>query len=165
MGKITYGEIEELKDIKHSLLKELIEYGKKDGKLNEIDTLAHTIKNMCKIIEDGEMELEKEEGYSGRRGRSGAQGGNSGAYMMSPGYSMAGYSMAPMMMPEYAWAEGGNYGAQGGSSGARGGGGGGRSGRYSSHGNLASELYSIMGTVQDERERQELQNLINRLEQ
>ena len=143
MGKITYGEIEELKDIKHGLLKELIDYGKKDGKLNEIDTLAHAIKNMCKIIEDAEMEIENEGEYSGRRMYSG----------------MPRYSMAPMM-PEYAWTQGTMVPMA--SSGARK-----RDsmGRYSSHGNLASELYSIMGTVQDERERQELQNLINRLEQ
>lgn len=55
-------EINELKNIKSNLMHELIEISKKDGQLQNIDTLSHAIKNICKIIE----ECEKEEmGYSG----------------------------------------------------------------------------------------------------
>lgn len=144
--------IEELCELKEKLIKELIDQGKKDGTLNNIDTLAHAIKNICKIIEDCEMDEE----YSGRR-YSRAQGGGSGAYANAPYSYMPAYSMASMgMMPEYAWAQNGNSGAR-------------RSrdsmGRYSSHGNLTSELYSIMNSAQNEMDRQEIQNLINRLEQ
>lgn len=142
---ITYNELEEIKQIKHGLIKDLIEYGKKDGKLTEIDTLAHAIKNMCKIIEDGEMELE--EGYSGARGMG----------------NYSGYSYAPM--PPYALAQGqgggGNSGNYGYSNARR------RDsmGRYSSHGDLRSELYSVMNMASNDMERQEIQNLINRLDQ
>ena len=162
MGKITYNEIEELKDIKYNLLKELIEYGKKDGKLQEIDTLSHSIKNLCKIIEDVEMELGIMGEFSGRyaNARGGGQGGSSG-YYAGDGYSMHGIMNGyPYMMPEYAMAQGG--GGQGGSSGAR------RRdsmGRYSSGGDLVSKLYSLMESAKDERERQELSSFINRLEQ
>lgn len=68
--------IYELKDM---LCKELEEYGEKGelttGSLDVIDKLAHTIKNLDKIIECYE-----EEGYSGRGGSyaDGNMGGNAG---------------------------------------------------------------------------------------
>ena len=49
--------MKELYELKESLLDELKDYGKKDmtgGNLEIIDKLTHTIKNLCKIIEDGE---------------------------------------------------------------------------------------------------------------
>lgn len=132
---ITYDELEQLKNIKHGLIRDLIEYGKKDGKLNEVDTLAHAIKNMCKIIEDGEMEMYSGNSYSG------------------------GYSMAPMMNG-YGWANDGYSQARGRGPGAA------RDsmGRYSSHGDLVSQLYSVMNSAQNDSERQEIQSLINRMQ-
>ena len=56
-------EVNELKSLKTKLLHELVEIGKKDGQLQNIDTLAHAIKNICKIIDSCE---EEEMGYSGR---------------------------------------------------------------------------------------------------
>ena len=75
--------IDELYDLKEKLTKELIEQGKKDGTLNNIDTLAHAIKNIIKIIESCE-----EDEYSGRR----------------YSYAMPRYSMN--MMPDYSMAYG-----------------------------------------------------------
>lgn len=55
----------ELYKLKEMLCKELEEYGKKGelttGSLDVVDKLAHTIKNLCKIIEKYE-----EDEYSGR---------------------------------------------------------------------------------------------------
>ena len=132
---ITMGELEELKQIKHGLIKDLIEYGKKDGKLAEVDTLAHAIKNMCKIIEDCEMEMD-------------------GGYSMMPNYSM-------MNSPsQYSWNYGYSNSRGRGMNAARD-----SMGRYSSHSDLTGELYSVMQNATNDMERQEIQNLINRLEQ
>ena len=49
--------MKELHELKERLMDELVDYGKKDmtgSNLEVIDMLAHTIKNLCKIIEDGE---------------------------------------------------------------------------------------------------------------
>lgn len=54
----------ELYDLKDKLMKELEEYGKGEelsaGSLEIVDKLTHTIKNLCKIID------ECDDGYSGR---------------------------------------------------------------------------------------------------
>jgi hypothetical protein len=56
--------MQELYELRDKLCKELKEYGKKDkldaSSLQIVDTLAHSLKNVCKIIESYEME----EGYS-----------------------------------------------------------------------------------------------------
>lgn len=56
----------ELYELKEMLMKELEEYGSKGeltaGSLEIVDKLTHTIKNLCKIIE----ESEENEGYSSR---------------------------------------------------------------------------------------------------
>lgn len=52
--------MKELHELKERLMDELTDYGRKEltgGNLEVIDKLTHTIKNLCKIIED--------EGYSG----------------------------------------------------------------------------------------------------
>lgn len=52
--------MKELHELKERLMDYLLDYGKKDmssTNLEVIDKLTHTIKNLCKIIED--------EGYSG----------------------------------------------------------------------------------------------------
>lgn len=53
----------ELYELKEKLMDELKEHGSKDlsaGSLEIVDKLTHTIKNLCKIIEDCEAD-----GYSG----------------------------------------------------------------------------------------------------
>lgn len=70
----------EIYELKEMLCKELEEYGRKGeistGTLEVVDKLAHTVKNLGKIIEMGE------EGYSGNyayeRGGSYERGGNRG---------------------------------------------------------------------------------------
>ena len=52
--------MKELHELKERLIDELKDYGRKDltsSNLDVIDKLTHTVKNLCKIIED--------EGYSG----------------------------------------------------------------------------------------------------
>lgn len=52
--------MKELHELKERLMDELTEYGRKElngSTLEVIDKLTHTIKNLCKVIED--------EGYSG----------------------------------------------------------------------------------------------------
>ena len=129
---ITYDELEQIKQIKHGLIKDLIEYGKKDGKLSEIDTLAHAIKNICKIVESAEEEM----GYS-----------------MRP---MPYYSSAPMRGMTWDTTGYANDGYSGRHRDSM--------GRYASHGDLRSELYSVMNMASNDMERQEIQNLINRLD-
>ena len=54
----------ELYELKEKLMDELKEYGGKEmsaGSLEVVDKLTHTIKNLCKIIEESE-----DEGYSNR---------------------------------------------------------------------------------------------------
>ena len=49
--------MKELHELKERLIDELKDYGKRDvssSNLEVIDKLTHTIKNLCKIIEDGE---------------------------------------------------------------------------------------------------------------
>ena len=98
----------ELYELKEMLCKELEEYGGKTemsaGDLNTIDTLAHALKNIDKIIEN----KEDEEGYSGRyydgsynrgsyaRGRTNARRDSMGRYSRNE-YSRAAYDMADKM--------------------------------------------------------------------
>ena len=94
----------ELYELKEMLCKELEEIGGKGeltaGSLSTIDTLAHAIKNLDKIIEA----KEDEEGYSGRyydgsynrsyaRGRTNARRDSMGRYSRD-GYSRAAGDMA-----------------------------------------------------------------------
>ena len=93
----------ELYELKDMLCKELEEYGGKAemsaGDLNTIDTLAHALKNIDKIIET----KEDDEGYSGRydggynrsyaRGRTNARRDSMGRYSRE-GYSRAAGNMA-----------------------------------------------------------------------
>lgn len=150
-----------LYELKEKLMEELEEYGSKDemtaGTLEVVDKLAHTVKNLCKIIE--EMEYSEEGSYEGG---SYAQGGGGG--------SGAGGS----------YARGGGRGGQGGGSSramgsmrggsyARGGGRGGNArrdsmGRYSSDGSLTEELKELMQDAPDERTRMEIQKLVSKLE-
>lgn len=90
----------EIYELKERLLKELEEYGRKGdlstGSLDVVDKLAHTVKNLCKILE------ESDEGYSNgmrytdgmyRDGRSYARGRTGNVRRDNMGrYSRNGYS-------------------------------------------------------------------------
>lgn len=91
--------MKELKELRDMLCDELKEYGKKGeltaGSLSTIDTLAHALKNLDKVIDD-------DEGYSGNypywdggvyRGRSYARRRDSmGRYSGERGYSRSDLS-------------------------------------------------------------------------
>lgn len=66
----------EIYELKEKLLKELEEYGRKGdlstGSLEVVDKLAHSVKNLCKILE------ESDEGYSGRSYDDGRMYGGEG---------------------------------------------------------------------------------------
>jgi hypothetical protein len=136
-----------LYDLKDKLCQELEEYGDKElsaGSLSTIDSLAHTIKNLDKIIEKYE-----EDDYSGAYDGS-YDDGNMNRNMdgTSRRYAMRRYS------------------------GARGDGRGrGRNarrdsmGRYSSDGKMmAQELRELMEDAPDERIKMEMQRLIQKVE-
>ena len=93
----------ELYELKDMLMKELEEYGAKGelsaGSLDIVDKLAHTVKNLCKIIEDAEG-YSGDMGYHGRsygyrdegsyRRRMNAQRDSMGRYSGERGYSRDG---------------------------------------------------------------------------
>lgn len=125
-----YNDLCELRD---KLVDELVEQGKKDGTLNNLDTLSHTIKNIDKIIEK-EMEYPHEEEYSGR----------APYYRMPQPYMYSGNM--PYYDHDYSQARRRDS-----------------MGRYSSHADLKSELYSVMAKAQTDNERNQIQDLINRM--
>ena len=104
----------ELYDLKEMLCKELEDYGRKGelsaGSLDIIDKLAHTVKNIDKIIEmyDGGQSMAMGPNYNGGNsyGMGGYYDGNSyargrGAYARRDSmgrYSSAGYSRGGDMM-------------------------------------------------------------------
>lgn len=135
--------IYELKDM---LCKELEEYGEKGelttGSLDVIDKLAHTIKNLDKIIECYE-----EEGYSGRGGSyvDGGMGGNvgGGSYARRRGANQYG---------SYAR---GRYNRRN------------NMGRYSREGGVEEMVESIRGMMQElpENVQRDAQRFVEKLEQ
>ena len=126
--------MQELYDLKEMLCRELKKYGEKNelttGSLDVVDKLAHTIKNLDKIIEAYD-----EGGYSGR------------------------------YYPMYAYDDGGNYG--GGNSYARGQRRDSR-GRYSRRGysrdGMADKLRELMEDAPDDRTREEIRRLADKME-
>lgn len=147
----------ELYELKEMLMKELEEYGSKGemtaGSLEVVDKLAHTIKNLCKIIEASEEEYSSE-GYAREggsyRGGSYAQGGSN-----RRNYSNRG--------GRRSYAQGGGRGR--GANANRD-----SMGRYSSEGGysrneeMVSELYELMEDAPDDKTRQEFQRFIQKLE-
>lgn len=78
----------EIYELKEQLMKELEEYGRKGemstGSLEVVDKLAHTIKNLCKIIETAEEEGEYSmAGYRRSYARGNGQGMTGGRSMRS----------------------------------------------------------------------------------
>lgn len=130
--------MQELYDIKDDYIKELKKYKGKEittQSLEIVDTLVHTIKNLCKVIEDCEKE-------SYGRHMSMNYGTNYGVNNMNPNY---GY------MPEM-------YGAQGRGPGAA------RDsmGRYAAGNDMMSELNSLAMSMPDEQSRQAIQNIMSK---
>lgn len=80
----------ELYELKEKLMEELKEYGNKDemsaGMLEVVDKLTHTIKNLCKIIEEMEEDGYSDEGRSYARGRN-ARRDSRGRYSNEGRYS------------------------------------------------------------------------------
>lgn len=153
----------ELYELKEKLMKELEEYGSKDemtaGTLEVVDKLAHTIKNLCKIIEDAEY---SENGGSSYDGGSSYRGSSYEGSMRGSSYD--GGSSYRGGGSSY---RGSSY--EGGSSYARGRGRNARRdsrGRYSSGNDMMLEqLQGMMQEAPDDRTRQEIQKLVSKLEQ
>ena len=140
--------MQDLYELKEMLCKELKEYGKKGemstGSLDVVDKLAHTIKNLDKIIETYE-----EEEYSGAYPMYGTyEGGQSGRSYRGgrSGYSREG---------SYARGRGGrrysrdSYSREG----------------YSRHGDMVEQLRDLMEEAPDERTRKEIERLVQKMEQ
>lgn len=146
----------ELYELKETLCKNLEEYGKKNdlkaGDLDVIDKLAHSIKNLDKVIEKYE-----EEEYSGARGRGSnakrdSRGRYSSEYSNAMGMSRDGYSMRGDYYNErggYSNERGGNYSNRGG---------------YSRNNNMIMELRELMEDAPDERTRMEFDKFIRKME-
>ena len=144
-----------LYELKDKLCQELEEYGDKElsaGSLSTIDSLAHTIKNLDKIIEtyedDGYSEAYYDGSYEGSYEGTGNMGGGSYARRYSrerDGRSRRG---------SYAMARGRGRNAKRDSM-----------GRYSRDGKMmAQELRELMEDAPDERIRMELQKVIQKVE-
>lgn len=145
----------ELYELKEKLMDELSKYGSKEmsaGSLEVVDKLAHTIKNLCKIIED--MEGYSEEGGSYESGMGGGSGRGSYA---GGSYARGGRGGSS--------GRGGSY--AGGGSYARGRGGQANRdsrGRYSSADDLVDELRELMESAPDEKTRMEFERFIRKME-
>lgn len=146
-------------DLKEMLCEELEEYGKKDkldvGGLEIVDKLAHTIKNLDKIIETYE---EEDEEYSGAYA-NGEGGGGGGSYARGRRYSREGRG---------GGGGGGGTSRRGGSYARQGRRGNVRRdsmGRYSRDAQMIiPELRDLMEDATDERTRMELMRFIQRIE-
>lgn len=155
----------ELYELKEKLMEELKEYGSKDemtaGTLEVVDKLAHTIKNLCKIIEDAEY---SSNGGSSYEGGSSYDGGSSYRGSSYEGSSMRGSSYRG---GGSSYRGGSSY--EGGSSYARGRGRNAKRdsrGRYSSGNDMMLEqLQEMMEEAPDNRTRQEIEKLVMKLEQ
>jgi hypothetical protein len=133
----------ELYELKEKLSKELKSYGQKGditaSSLTMIDTLAHAIKNLDKVIEKCE---EEEEMYSGRPSfESGSMRGSyaDGMGGYSRGYSREGSYRGRM----YARRD--------------------SMGRYSGNDEITSQLEDLMRSAPDDRTRQKIQEIMSKM--
>lgn len=136
----------DLYELKEMLCKELEEYGQKGelstGSLEVIDKLAHTVKNLCKIIEAYEDEEYSsrggsyEDGMGGSYARGDRRGGNRGG---GGANQYGSYDMR------------GSYRRD-------------SRGRYSRDGGMVEDLRELMQDAPDERTKQEFEKLIRKLE-
>lgn len=140
-----------LYELKEKLMDHLEEYSKKDltgSNLEIVDKLSHTIKNLCKIIEDME-EAEGEsyamDGMGGGSYRSSyARNGRGGSYR-GGNYSRRGMS--------YADGRGRGSNAQRDSM-----------GRYSSADEYMDDLRDLMESAPDQKTRMEFEKFIRKME-
>lgn len=128
----------ELYELKEKLCEELEEYGRKGelstGSLEVIDKLAHTVKNLDKIIEAYE-----DDEYSSRGGSY--DDGMGGSYARG-GRGRGGYR------------DSNQYGSY-----ARGG-----RGNYATDGGMIEDLRALMQEAPDDRTRQEFEKFIRKME-
>lgn len=145
--------MQELYELRDKLCKELKEYSKKDkldsSSLQIVDTLAHSLKNVCKIIESYEME---ENGYSN------AQGGGYSNYGMSNAYARGGNSYGGNSYEgnSMAYARGRGSNARRDSMGRYS-----REGGYSSHGDFRMEMQDLMNQAPNDYVRQKMMEAMN----
>ena len=134
--------MQELYELKEKLMEELKEYGSKEmsaGSLEVIDKLTHTLKNLCKIIEDmeesGYAEYYPMESY--RDGGSSREGGS---------YRGGSYARGRNARRDSR----GRYSRDGG---------------YSrTDEDFKSRLYSLMEDAPDEKTRSEIRRVIGKME-
>lgn len=134
----------ELYELKEMLMDELKEYGsKKDmstGSLEVVDKLSHTIKNLCKIIEDMEDE-QYSMAYEG--GQSSIRGGTGRSYRGNSYARGRGRNARRDSMGRYSNERGYSQAAE----------------------DMVNELRDLMEDAPDERTKQEFQRFINKIEQ
>ena len=141
----------ELYELKEKLMQELEAYGKKElsaGSLEVVDKLAHSIKNICKIIEAAD----EENGYS-QRGDYSRNGGGRYSYNNDGGYSRDGNSYARGRGRNASRDSMGRYS---------------RTGNYYSSSNGVEEmLETIQGMMQElpQEIQQDAQRFVSKLEQ
>lgn len=136
--------MKDLYELKEKLCEELKQYGKKEmsaGSLDVVDKLAHTIKNLDKIIENYE-----EEGYSGdymsnASYRNSRRGGNSRESRESRYNEGRSYRRGRDAMGRYVSRDG-----------------------YSYDGDMVSELKELMEEAPDDRTKQEFKRFISKIE-
>lgn len=129
-------------ELKESLCSELEEYGEKGkldvGTLQVVDMLAHTIKNLDKIIENYDEYSGDGRSYDGRSYEGRSNDGRQGSRSYDGG-SMRGRSYARRRR--------------------------GADGRYSRDSQMmVEELRELMDDAPDEKTRQEIQKLVSKLE-
>ena len=128
--------MKELYDLKEMLCKELKEYGEKGemtaGTLDVVDKLAHTVKNLDKIIE-----VYEDEGYSSHY-----------PYYMGGSYDDGMNRNGSYRGRSYAGRRNARRDSMG---------------RYSRDG-LADKMRDLMDEAPDDRTRQEIQRMIEKLE-
>jgi len=132
----------ELYELKEKLMDNLEDYSKKEmtaSNLEIVDKLSHTIKNLCKIIEDAE-----ESEYS-ERGGSYARDGRYSRERMGGRYSRYGMS----------YADGRGRGTQANRD---------SMGRYSSNNGMVDDLRDLMEEAPDEKTRMEFEKFIRKME-
>lgn len=150
----------ELYELKEKLMDELAQYGSKEmstGSLEVVDKLAHTIKNLCKIIED--MEEYSEAGGSYESGMGGNMGGSGrgGSYARGGrgGSSGRGSYAGGGSYARGSYADGRGRGSQANRD---------SRGRYSSEGSMVEELRELMEDAPDQKTRMEFEKFIRKME-
>lgn len=147
-------------ELKEMLCKELEEYGEKQeltaGSLDVVDKLAHTIKNLDKIIETYEEEGYSEEGGGGGQSYERGGGGGRGGSYARGGRGGGRYSREGMGGGSYARGRTGNVRRD-------------SMGRYSRYSmdndEMVQELRTLMEDAPDDRTRKEFQRFIQKIEQ